>query len=158
METSLTGKALNFGFNEYGFESHVSNLKIIDKNAYLLNHINFNLANKKLKFTIVFTQSNFRMLKIFKKLGIILNYSVNNIKNKTFLTIYLYYFKNISIFKNFKLISKPSKSFYISLKMLKLLNRRIGNSTYIISNTKGVMLHQDAIKNHLSGKIIYFIN
>ena len=30
MGTSLTGKALDFGPNEYGFESHVSNKKSKD--------------------------------------------------------------------------------------------------------------------------------
>lgn len=48
METSLIGKALDFGSKECGFESLVSNLMLpYNVNAFLVNHINFTLISKQ---------------------------------------------------------------------------------------------------------------
>ena len=47
METSLTGKALDFGSNEYGFESRVS--KTMNSRRYLEFIIKYNTCVKKKK-------------------------------------------------------------------------------------------------------------
>ena len=64
METSLIGKALNFGFNECEFESRVSNIYSYSLN-YTLNQININLKKRNLKFYIRNTQKNFNFFESF---------------------------------------------------------------------------------------------
>lgn len=55
METSLIGKAADFGSEEYGFESHVSNM-FANSSINTINHINLNLKKKKLKFEFKFNK------------------------------------------------------------------------------------------------------
>lgn len=47
METSLIGKALDFGSKECGFESLVSKIMPYDPIAFLVNHINFSIITKR---------------------------------------------------------------------------------------------------------------
>lgn len=157
METSLIGKALNFGFNEYGFESRVSNLKNLYCYSYLINQINLNIAKKKLKLKINYKLNIIKILAIFKNSGLILNYNFKIIKKKKYITIYLCFYKNMTFFKKFKLISKPSKSYFISNKMLKLLNKKIFNTTFILLTNKEVVNLDTAIKLNLGGKILMIV-
>lgn len=157
METSLIGKALNFGFNEYRFESYVSNLKNNYCYSYLINQINLNIAKKKLKFKIIYKLNIIKILNIFKNLGFILNYNLIIIKKKKYIIVYLCFYKNISFFKKFKLISKPSKAYFISNKMLKLLNKKTFNSVFILLTNKEIINHKTAIKLNLGGKMLMML-
>lgn len=94
METSLIGKALNFGFNEYGFESRVSNILYNYHISYILNAININKAHRNLIFKINFSKNNLIFLKILKSLNFIHKFLIIKKNNKLFFYIYLYYFKN----------------------------------------------------------------
>lgn len=156
VETSLIGKALNFGFNEYGFESCVSNILYNYNVSYVLNSININKARKNLIFKINFSKRNLIFLRLLKNLNFIHKFLVIKKNNKLCIYIYLYYFKNAWIGKNFKLISTPSKSFFISFKALRLLTKRTGNSIFIISTNLGLVTHNTAVKEKIGGLLIGF--
>ena len=67
METSLTGKALDFGSNEYGFESRVS--KTMNSRRYLEFIIKYNTCVKKKKnsFTLSYAQANYQIAQLFER-------------------------------------------------------------------------------------------
>lgn len=144
METSLTGKALNFGFSDCEFDSRVSNIPFYSIN-YLLGQFNINLKKKKFKFIVRYTAKIFYLLKIFKKCGLISTFFL--IKNKTNvkILIHIFYSPLYRVFNDFKIISKPKKFYYISLYSLKLLSLKLANSYLILSTTKGIMDHHSAL-------------
>lgn len=159
METSLIGKALNFGFNEYGFESRVSKMNYTSSVNYLLNHVSFNSKNKKLIFKIQISKNLIKLLFILKKHSIISSFNIfKNVKNRFFVYISPSYNKNLLINFYFKSYFLPSRKFLISLKALKLINTRTGNSTYIISSSHGIIDHKQAINLHKSGILMGIIH
>lgn len=157
MEASLTGKALNFGFNDYGFESRASNLNSNFWLPYLINQINLNLAKKSLKFYIFFNKSNILLLNIFQKLGVILSYSIVQKNGHTRIMVYLYYYKKTLFFKNFKLISSASHSYYITSHMLRMLNKRMGNSILLLSCNQGIVTQKTALSKNIGGKLLLML-
>ena len=97
METSLTGKALNFGFNEYGFESHVSNISTLFTNN-IVNLINLNSNKNNLWFTIYFTKSFFNFIIFLKSIKLIENFLLFKKNNKIYITVKLFYIKKKKLF------------------------------------------------------------
>ena len=157
MEASLIGKALNFGFNDYGFDSHASKLNFNYWLPYIINQINLNSAKKNLKFCVTFNKTNMTLLKILNKFGVILSYSLIKEKNFFKIIVYIYYFKNILFFKNFQQISTSSKSFFISSRMLFLLNKRTANSIFLLSTNNGIISHNEALKKNIGGKLLLLL-
>lgn len=110
-------------------------------------------------FIIPFTKKSYRLLPLFKKVCFISNFSLIKIKEKLFIRIYPFYFKDLKNYYHFKMFSTPTKTFYISYKSLLLLSYRSASSVYLISTSKGVLTHHEAIKKHLSGFIVgYFFS
>lgn len=160
METSLTGKALNFGFNEYGFESRVSKMNCNYSVAHVVNMINIHSASKRLIFDLVFTKKIFATINLFKHLNLISSVRLITHQRNSRIAIraHLYYYKGRRIGGNFKLISRPSKAFYISFKALTLLDKRTGNSIFLVSTTRGLITHTAAIEKKLGGVAIGFFS
>lgn len=156
METSLIGKALNFGFNDYGFESRVSSLSYNYAPIFVLNAIKINKAKKLPFFKIKYTRKVFFYVKLFNSLNYIYRFEILKINNCLYLQIYLNYI-NLNITSvNLKLYTKPSHFFFISLKALKLLDKKIGNSLFLISTTYGVITHRQAISKNTGGLLYGF--
>lgn len=159
METSLIGKALAFGPNEYGFESRVSNINYTSDINYLLNHITFNSKNKKLIFKIQINKKSIRLLSLFKKHSLISSFCLlKNKQNKVFVLISPSYNKLLQINFFFKFFFLTNHRLQISLKALKLLKKRTGNSVYIISTSFGILDHFQAIEKSKSGFILGIIH
>lgn len=153
METSLTGKALNFGFNEYGFESHVSNISTLFT-SNIINLINLNTNKNNLWFTIYFTKSFFNFIIFLKSIKIIENFLILKKNNKLYITIKLFYTKKKKIILNYKNFSKTSRIFFISLKALKFLKFKTGTSIYIISTSDGLLNISSCLKKKKSGFLL----
>jgi ribosomal protein S8 len=83
--------------------------------------------------------------------GYILGYSIINNKIK----INLKYYKNKPTIKQFKLISKPTKNLYISIKNLWKLK---SHNFLIFSTNLGLKSLNDCQKNNLGGKLLFIIN
>lgn len=141
METSLIGKALNFGFNEYGFKSRVSNIYSGLELVNIFNMLKLNNSKKKLKFRLVYTKKNFEYIKVLKFLSLFNKYTITKIDNILYINIHIYYYKNFFIGKNIKHISTSSKKIFISLHALILISKKSGNSSYLISTTYGILPH-----------------
>lgn len=159
METSLIGKALDFGSSDYGFESHVSNLSLYSP-VYVLNHVKINSAKKQLVFKIKYTKKIFIFLNFLKNMGLLRKVLLinNNKKKNSFVLVYIFYFKNLSVYKTFKIISTPAVNFFISYNSLRLLNKRTRNSIFILETSKGVMAHFNALKFKIGGRVLGFFS
>ncbi len=154
METSLTGKALDFGSNEYGFESHVSNLYNYYLN-YVLNKIKINQSKKSLFFDIIFSKKNLNIVILFKNLGLIRRFYILKHKNGRFIIrLFILFYKNLPLFLDFKIISKPSISYYISTKALKIIDSRTLNSIFLLSTSFGIITHKEALSLNIGGKLL----
>lgn len=153
METSLTGKALNFGFNEYGFESHVSNISTLFTNN-IVNLINLNSNKNNLWFTIYFTKSFFNFIIFLKSIKLIENFLLFKKNNKIYITVKLFYIKKKKIILTYKNFSKSSRIFFISLKALKFLKFKTGTSVYVISTSDGLLTLSNCLKKQKSGFLL----
>ena len=161
METSLIGKALNFGFNEYGFESHVSNINFSYYASYLLNLVQIASLHKKITVTTVYSRRIFFLLKLLMRIQYInFFYIMEKKKNhpRAFCKICPFYYKTLSAFYRVKIVSKPSKSFFVSLRALRLfsLRARSSGTVLVVSTSRGLITHFDAIKLNLAGFVFAY--
>lgn len=166
METSLIGKALDFGSSEYGFDPRVSNMRY-NAYAYVVNHLNLAIARRKLFIKIRYTRKTLELTKALFKIGYISNYSIitnssalNPVNNNpydprfTYIFINLIFFKNTPFFKSLRLVSTPSKKHVTTLKALGVINLSIKSSVLILSTPYGIVDHKEAIKMGTGGTIL----
>ena len=109
--------------------------------SHTVDLININTKRRSLTFYIKYVTKIHTLIKLFKKINFINNYQIVLKKNKFFLKISPFYYKNINLTQYFKLISTPTKFYYISLKSLNLLRKRSGSSIYLLSTSKGIITH-----------------
>lgn len=157
MEASLIGKALNFGFNDYGFESHASKINYNHWLNYVTNQVNLNIAKKNLRFTIICNKTTLSILNLLKTSGLILNYYLIIKNNQTSAVVYIYFYKKTLLFRNFKIISTASRSFFITRKVLFLIEKRTLNSIFVLSTPKGIISHKKALQEGIGGKLLFLI-
>lgn len=113
-----------------------------------------NTAKKLLVFQIIYTKKNYELVNILKKTGLIKSFCFLNVNNSLKIKISPFFYKNLPVCKRLKLLSKPSKSLFISFKALKLLHNRTNDSIFFLSTTKGVITHLDALRAQIGGKLI----
>lgn len=126
--------------------------------SYILNLININKLKKNLYFFILFTVKNYQFVKTLKKFNIIHDYKVITKDKFTFIKINLFFYKNKPVCHNFKLISRPSKTFLISYNSLVLLSKKTNSSVFIISTSNGVLSHKEAILRKTGGMVLGFFS
>ena len=161
METSLIGKALDFGSNEYGFDPRVSNIRY-NTYAYVVNHLNLAISRKKLFIKIKYTKKTLSLVKALHKIGYISNYSVivkaptkwDSYLSQASIVINLIFFKNTPFFKSLRLISTPSKKHTVSLRALNVINTSVKSSMIIVSTPYGVIDHKEAIRIGTGGTLL----
>lgn len=124
--------------------------------SYLVNHIKLNSARKNLKFILPYTKKSFLFLNFLKHINYIYKFKIFLKDNKLNFLIFLYYFNQLSLVKNFKILSKPSKSYFVTLKSLILLSKRTHSSIFILSTSKGFLTHKEAIKKKIGGIMLGF--
>lgn len=158
METSLIGKALDFGSKEYGFESHVSNTMYNYAWNYVINHLQLNSSKKNLKFDILYTKKILHIIKFFKRIGLIKNFYLFRTNNLIKIKIFIAFHKKLPLCKHMRLISTPSRFFFISYKALLLLHNRTLNSFYVLSTPHGLISHVEALKLRIGGKLMILLS
>lgn len=154
METSLIGKALNFGFNECGFESRVSKTNTTHSLINVINTWKITLKKKKIFFDMTYTKKTFYFIKILKFLKLINFFFF--VKKNEWIWIRSYVTFNflrpeLALMRFF---STPSKKFWLSLYALKLLQKRTGVSTYLISTSSGVVPASKSIRLRKAGLLL----
>jgi ribosomal protein S8 len=124
---------------------------------YTTNHFQINSSKKSLYFQILYTKKVFNLVRVFKKLGLIRSFFIIKNKNFYYIKIFNCFYKKFPVCSYWKILSTPSKSFHISLKALRLLHNRTQNSVYLLSTTRGVITHLDALKFQIGGQLVLFI-
>lgn len=113
-------------------------------------------AAKKERVLIPFSKSKFEVAKILKEKNFIQEIERKKKKvgktEQSFLEIKLNPNSHQVAITGIKIISKPSRRFYLKKKDIKPVVSGYGTS--IISTSKGIMTGQDARKNNLGGEVI----
>jgi small subunit ribosomal protein S8 len=102
--------------------------------------------NKEIK--VVFTNKNYKFLELLVIKGLINGFYV---LNDFELIVQLKYIKGVSIINDLKILSKPSKRFYVSTNTLLTL---YPNQILIISTNKGFVTRDEAIILNKGGELI----
>ena len=151
METSLTGKALDFGSNEYGFESRVSN---IQTKPYLgfISAYNTSLKKKKQIFHVRSSYENRQVIQVLKRLGLL---RFLQTPDKKFITIIPFYSKTYKLNRVTTLTYFTKNPKHVSLKALEVLTNHSPLTQLIVSTPYGLLTNQEAISKRVGG-FIYF--
>ena len=152
METSLIGKALDFGSSEYRFESYVSNI-IHFKNPYLylLNHLKFSLAKKLFFFNLPLLPQSLELLRLLLNLKVIRRFS--RLRGTTY-SIFPSYSKYGQPIKYLKAYYRLRNPILVKFKALTLLNKSLGASSILIETSSGIMTHKEALKQKVGGILV----
>jgi ribosomal protein S8 len=67
------------------------------------------------------------------------------------------YYNKIALVKNIRLISTPSRTLFVSYKALRLLSKRTGLATYLISTSLGILPHKEALRKRIGGILLGFV-
>ena len=94
------------------------------------------------------------ILDILQNDGYIRGYTlkVNQRKHITEFEIFLKYVNNMPTFRKIQRISTPGARIYFSIKRLHKLNNHL--CLYILTTSKGLLSHKNAIRNNVGGEII----
>ena len=127
-------------------------------NNYVITKLNLNLSKNTINNYFFFSKNNFYFIKMLYSLGCIFRYKIVFLKGKKFIKVNIFYYKYKPFYKNIKLISTPSKIFYITKKALNILTKSINSSTLIISTNKGILSHNLAIKKNTGGIVLCILS
>ena len=98
-------------------------------------------------------------LRIFKKLGLLNSYFVYSPTSKFFLVkVSPFFYRKTAFFKKVKLVTTPSKKFFVKISTLRIIAKSVGTAIIILETSKGLLTHQEALKLGLSGIILFIVN
>ena len=113
-------------------------------------------ANLRRYRTVSFPYSRFK-LDICKKLeesNYLTEHWVD--ENKKNIKVEIKYFNKDSSLHEIKKISKPSQRIYLSFSQIK--KKCLGRRTYLISTSRGLLTHREALDKKIGGELIGFIS
>ncbi|MCS7165552.1 MAG: 30S ribosomal protein S8 [Candidatus Calescibacterium sp.] len=117
------------------------------KNAINRKHETVKIPGSKIKKSI---------LELLKKEGYIEDYSIEPLNDYSYnFVVKLKYYKGKSVINDLKRVSKPGRRIYTPYKEIPLILSGLGLT--IVSTSKGIMSHREAMKNKLGGEIIGFV-
>lgn len=155
MESSLIGKAVGFGPNECGFESHVSNI-FYNNYAYVINHYNLVSSKKCLWGAMVLNRQTMQLTKKLHQIGAISTFVIitRPQDNKNFwIKFSVTMFRNEPFFSKIKLVSKPSRSYSTKLKHLAIIKKKSRQTSILLLTSAGILTMDEALSRRISGKI-----
>jgi ribosomal protein S8 len=124
--------------------------------SYAINAVNLAASHRDLKYKILCTRKVLRFIKIFRHINYITRFAIIKQNNQLYVAISPFYFRGQKPFKSFRLVSKPSRAYYVSLEALRLLNKRSGGTIYLISTSHGIVTSLEAVKKKISGYLVGF--
>jgi len=125
----------------------------------LLKLKNASLARKEI-VTIKYNKLCLDLLKLLYTEGFIQSFNIQTInspflKKQLQISITLRYFYNKPIFKNLKIVSKPSYVKYLKLKDLcKIVDKK---SVLFLSTNKGLLTSLDCKKHQIGGTLLFIV-
>lgn len=129
-----------------------------NSNALVTNHVNISLT-KKLPFKkVIFSKKIKVLMQSLLSSGIIHSLFTYRIGKFMHLKFSIFFYKNVPFFHKVKNVSTPSKKFYISLKALKILTTTLKATTVILSTSKGIITHREALRHKVGGLIFFIVS
>lgn len=75
-------------------------------------------------------------------------------KVRKFITFSVTYYKGTPFFKGVRVVTTPSRQHNVSLTALTVINVSIGSSIMLISSSKGLLTHKQALSRGVGGQIL----
>ena len=152
METSLIGKALDFGSRQYGFESRVSNYQMsLHPYTHFLNHLKLASFRKRLSFRFRLTNKVKSLVKLLQSLNVIRRYHRNIDNSYTIFPAYTH-FRRYS--RKIKAFTRSDGKVRLTLKALKILNISTPHTYYVLETPLGILTHKEAIRYSTGGNLL----
>lgn len=155
METSLIGKALDFGSRQYGFESRVSNYPMSQHPyTHFLNHLKLASLRKRLSFKFRLTKKLKPLAKLLQSLNVIRRYHRNADNSYTVFPAYTH-FRRYS--RKIKAFTRSDGKIKLTLKALRILNISTPHTYYVLETPLGIITHKEAIRYSTGGNLLLTI-
>lgn len=127
--------------------------------AFVTNHINFALSRKRLRTTFKISKRGLRLIKVLFNVGCIHNYilfkrPINKQTHNLFIRFTILFYKGKPFFRGVRLVTKPSLKYNISLKALQVIDSTLRASIFILSTSKGIITHHEAIRYKIGGLLL----
>jgi ribosomal protein S8 len=126
--------------------------------SLVTNHINLALMKNSPKTEIVHTKKVMSYFNSIASTGVVNNFFLVNNKGLKRIRFSVFFYKNISFFHKVKHVSTPSKKFYITIKGLKTLTTSLKATTVILSTSKGLLTHREALRAKVGGIILFIVS
>nr|YP_009370818.1 ribosomal protein S8 [Pharyngomonas kirbyi]ARO47984.1 ribosomal protein S8 [Pharyngomonas kirbyi] len=123
----------------------------------LISNLNMAIKNNRLNCIVSYSNFNLVVCNILLKEGYF--YSIGFLKSKNLkMNVKLKYFKNKSVLKYLKQISKSGNKRYWSYRKLKHFCHSKAGVKLIISTNKGILTSEQALNNRLGGEVLFEYN
>ena len=116
----------------------------------LLPEIKNAVRARKDKMTVPFSNMDQAVLKVLESAGYLKSVEKETVGKKHFLVAKL---PKKDVFNDFKLISKPSRHFYMDYRSLRPVKQ--GHGIGVLSTSKGIMLDKQARKEKIGGEYLF---
>ena len=110
---------------------------------------------KKESFQTPFSKFDFAVAKILVEARYLRDVQKKNIGKKSFLEVKLRYEKSGPALSDFRVMSKPSRRFYIGYRDLQSVKQ--GHGLAILSTPSGIMTNREARKQKVGGEYLFQI-
>ena len=157
METSLTGKALDFGSREYGFESRVSNNMIENQYAYIFNQLQISAKGRRYSFNVRLTKAIKPVLRLLQALNVVRRFH-RFAKGSNIYRVFPTYSRFRKSGRTLRVYTSKRGRVTLSYQSLRLLNFNCPNSYYILETSKGIITHKDAIRHKQGGLLLAILH
>lgn len=157
METSLTGKALDFGSREYGFESRVSKYMIENRYSYIFNQLQLSSKGRRYSFNVRVTTAVKPVLRLLQTLNLIRRFHRSE-KGKNIYRVFPAYSRFRRGCRLLRVYARKRGRIALSYDSLRLLNYNSPHSYYILETSRGIVTHKDAIKHRHGGLLLAIVH
>jgi ribosomal protein S8 len=118
---------------------------------YLVNHLNFAMARDTNKAKLRVNNKLMPLLALLHHLGAVETYilfSETSARGRIdrYAIVTLTFFRTKPFLRNLKVCSKPSKHYTVTYRALKMASYHLGFSTMILSTSRGLLAHRDALR------------
>ena len=123
--------------------------------VYFANHLKMAIARRNFVFSIAINEKVLRLMRMFLKINIIRR--IEKLTPKTY-RIYISWYNNHTRLKSLVFYSLGAHPLRLSHAALLLLNTHTHNSHVILSTSRGLLTHREALKYRLGGIIVCIVD
>lgn len=118
---------------------------------YFITHLKLNISRRSFFFDIYINNKLISFLKVLYELNVIRRFSKLTPKKYR---IFLFWRNNSVNTTTIKLYNRSSNRIQLHLNALRVLTQQTYNTNLILSTSKGILTHQQAIKANVGGFLI----